>query len=99
MDQKRILWIVAATGLFLIVVIGFATILSSPVLQNNPNLESLQGNGKTWIKGEIQGSSVTTPSQNNVALSTNTNENEASSNNEAKNQLAKDNNQTILFFS
>ena len=95
MDQKRILWIVAATGLFLIVVIGFATILSSPVLQNNPNLESLQGNGKTWIKGEIQGSSVTTPSQNNVALSTNTNENEASSNNEAKNQLAKDNNQTI----
>ena len=54
MDQKRILWIVAASGLFLLVVVGVALFLSAPMTQAQHNLENLQANGNTWIKGEVK---------------------------------------------
>jgi cell division protein FtsN len=54
MDQKRILWIVAASGLFLLVVVGVALFLSAPMTQAQHNLETLQANGNTWIKGEVK---------------------------------------------
>ena len=40
MDQKRILWIVAASGLFLLVVVGVALFLSAPMTQAQHSLES-----------------------------------------------------------
>lgn len=54
MDQKRILWIVAASGLFLLVVVGVALFLSAPVTQSQQSLGSLQAKGNTWIKGEVK---------------------------------------------
>ena len=42
MDQKRILWIVAASGLFLLVVVGVALFLASPKTLDQQNLGSLQ---------------------------------------------------------
>lgn len=44
MDQKRILWIVASVGIFLLVVIGAALILYAPVRNSDPVLASLQTN-------------------------------------------------------
>ena len=54
MDQKRILWIVAASGIFLLVVVGVAMFLSAPQIQTQQTLASLQGTGNTWIKGEVK---------------------------------------------
>ena len=54
MDQKRILWIVAASGVFLLVVVGVALFLSAPQVQAQQTLASLQGTGNTWIKGEVK---------------------------------------------
>ena len=54
MDQKRILWIVAASGIFLLVVVGVAMFLSAPQIQTQQTLASLQGTGNTWIKGEVR---------------------------------------------
>ena len=54
MDQKRILWIVAASGLFLLVVVGVALFISAPQTQTRQGLDSLQANGNTWIKGEVK---------------------------------------------
>lgn len=54
MDQKRILWIVAASGVFLLVVVGVALFFSAPQIQTQQTLASLQGTGNTWIKGEVR---------------------------------------------
>ena len=54
MDQKRILWIIVASGLFLLVVVGVALYLSAPQTQNHQSLDSLQLSGNTWIKGEVK---------------------------------------------
>lgn len=48
MDQKRILWIVAAVGLFLLVVIGFALILYTPVKASQPVVTSIQSTNDIW---------------------------------------------------
>ena len=69
MDQKRILWIVAASGLFLLVVVGVALFLSAPMTQAQHGLESLQANGNTWIKGEVKNP---TQNENQVVDSTET---------------------------
>ncbi|MBE6350312.1 MAG: hypothetical protein E7062_06140 [Spirochaetaceae bacterium] len=42
MDQKRILWIAAAVGIFLLVVVGAALILYSPSLNAEPVMVSVQ---------------------------------------------------------
>lgn len=57
MDQKRILWIVAASGVFLLVVVGVALFLSAPA-QTQPSLNTLQTSGNTWIKGEVKNPTV-----------------------------------------
>lgn len=48
MEQKRTLWIIAAVGVFLLVVIGAALILSSPVQTQDPSIASLQVQNDTW---------------------------------------------------
>lgn len=48
MEQKRTLWIIAAVGVFLLVVIGAALILSSPVQSQDPSIASLQVQNDTW---------------------------------------------------
>lgn len=56
MDQKRILWITAAVGVFLLVVIGAALILYSPAQQKSasmaaePAIASIQAQGDTWVR-------------------------------------------------
>lgn len=59
MEQKRVLWIVAAVGLFLLVVIGTALLISSPSKNSQPSLSTLQG-GNSWIlsDGVISSSST-----------------------------------------
>ena len=48
MEQKRILWIVAAVGLFLLVVVGFALILYSPDQRQDPIITSNQSTNDIW---------------------------------------------------
>ena len=48
MEQKRILWIVAAVGLFLLVVVGFALILYSPSQNQDPIITSNQSTNDIW---------------------------------------------------
>lgn len=48
MEQKRILWIVAAVGLFLLVVVGFALILYSPSQKQDPIITSNQSTNDIW---------------------------------------------------
>lgn len=48
MDQKRILWIVAAVGLFLLVVIGFALILYTPTKTSQSVVTSTQSTNDIW---------------------------------------------------
>ena len=48
MEQKRILWIVAAVGLFLLVVVGFALILYSPAQKQDPIITSNQSTNDIW---------------------------------------------------
>ena len=70
MDQKRILWIIVASGLFLLVVVGVALYLSAPQTQNHQSLDSLQLSGNTWIKGEVKNpESVNTQLVQNVEVS------------------------------
>ena len=42
MDQKQTLWIIAAVGIFLLVVIGAALILYSPAMQTEPAVTAVQ---------------------------------------------------------
>ena len=65
MDQKRILWIVAASGIFLLVVVGVAMFLSAPQIQTQQTLASLQGTGNTWIKGEVKNPEINVPNTDN----------------------------------
>lgn len=48
MEQKRTLWIIAAVGVFLLVVIGAALILYSPTQTVEPSIASLQVQNDTW---------------------------------------------------
>lgn len=50
MEQKRILWIIAAVGVFFLVVIGAALILYSPTQATDPAIASLQIQNDTWIR-------------------------------------------------
>lgn len=50
MEQKRVLWIVAAVGLFLLVVIGTALILYSPTQQNKSTFTNLQATSDFYAK-------------------------------------------------
>ncbi len=59
MEQKRVLWIVAAVGLFLLVVIGAALLISNPV-QNTTHLTALEGNGSLWINTDGRTATVYT---------------------------------------
>ena len=54
MEQKRVLWIVAAVGLFLLVVIGTALWISSPSNKSQPALNTLQYGGNAWSRNESQ---------------------------------------------
>ena len=42
MEQKQTLWIIAAVGIFLLVVIGAALILYSPAMQTEPAVTAVQ---------------------------------------------------------
>ena len=68
MDQKRILWIVAASGIFLLVVVGVAMFLSAPQIQTQQTLASLQGTGNTWIKGEVKNPEINVPKDNTLFI-------------------------------
>lgn len=48
MEQKRILWIVASVGLFLLVVVGFALILYSPTQRQDPVITNNQSTNDIW---------------------------------------------------
>lgn len=50
MEQKRIFWIVAAVGVFLLVVVGAALILYTPVRPKDPILTAGQYDSDTWLK-------------------------------------------------
>ena len=52
MEQKRILWIIAAVGVFLLAVIGAALILCSPTQTVDSSIASLQVQNDTWTKPE-----------------------------------------------
>ena len=78
MEQRRILWIVAAVGLFLLVVVGFALILYSPTKNQDPIITQNQSTNDIWASTQnaipidpnyqtpnLQG----TPLENIVALS------------------------------
>ncbi len=59
MEQKRVLGIVAAVGLFLLVVIGAAMLVYSPV-QTNTKLTALEANGSLWINTDGRTATVYT---------------------------------------
>ena len=48
MEQKRILWIVASVGLFLLVVVGFALILYSPTQRQDTVITNNQSTNDIW---------------------------------------------------
>lgn len=48
MDQKKTLWILIATGIFLAVVIGAAVMISGNLVKNEPKIETL-GSSDYWI--------------------------------------------------
>ncbi len=54
MEQKRVLWIVAAVGLFLLVVIGTALWISSPLNKMQPSLSTVQVAGNSWSRSNSQ---------------------------------------------
>lgn len=49
MEQKKILWIIASVGVFLLVVMGAALIINRPAQGVEPTLSSLQSTNDTWI--------------------------------------------------
>ena len=54
MEQKRVLWIAAAVGLFLLVVIGTALSLYSPLKTAEPTLNTLQADSGAWIRPGLE---------------------------------------------
>lgn len=63
MEQKRVLWIVAAVGLFLLVSIGTALIVYHPSQNQTPVLNSQQMSSSTWTR---EGSSATPATAQNA---------------------------------
>lgn len=61
MEQKRVLWIVAAVGLFLSVTIGTALIVYRPARNQTPVLNSQQLSSSTWIRENPAPAAVQTP--------------------------------------
>ncbi len=59
MEQKRIFWIVAAVGVFLLVVVGAALILYTPVRPKAPTLTAGQYDSDTWLKVQPTQTTVT----------------------------------------
>ncbi|MBO5691804.1 MAG: hypothetical protein J6R96_08115, partial [Spirochaetaceae bacterium] len=53
MEQKKILWIIASVGVFLLVVMGAALIINRPTQGVEPSLASLQSNNDTWVMPPI----------------------------------------------
>ena len=53
MEQKKILWIIASVGVFLLVVMGAALIINRPAQGVEPSLASLQSNNDTWVMPPI----------------------------------------------
>lgn len=53
MEQKKILWIIASVGVFLLVVMGAALIINRPAQGVEPTLSSLQSNNDTWVMPPI----------------------------------------------
>lgn len=53
MEQKKILWIIASVGVFLLVVMGAALIINRPAQGVEPSLASLQSNNDTWVMSPI----------------------------------------------
>ena len=97
MDQKRILWIVAASGLFLLVVVGVALFLASPKTLDQQNLGSLQATGNTWIKGEVKNPDLysVTETENIVSIETNDSINDSATQDNKTLQTVMDENKTI----
>lgn len=62
MEQKRVLWIVAAVGLFLLVSIGTALIIYHPAKNQTPVLNS-QAGSVTWTRESPASSQSATPAQ------------------------------------
>ncbi|MDR1785423.1 MAG: SPOR domain-containing protein [Spirochaetaceae bacterium] len=54
MEEKRILWIAAAVGMFLLVVIGAALILYTPGKEDEPAVASSPFNGTIWMGGDAE---------------------------------------------
>lgn len=52
MEQKRTLWIVAAAGVFLLVVVGAALILYSPSLSKNDQVQTYYNPRDGWTNGQ-----------------------------------------------
>lgn len=59
MEQKKILWIIASVGVFLLVVMGAALIINRPAQGVEPALASLQSPNDTWVMTPAN----TTPAQ------------------------------------
>ena len=53
MEQKKILWIIASVGVFLLVVMGAALIINRPAQAVEPALASLQSPDDTWIMSPV----------------------------------------------
>jgi len=60
MEQKRVLWIVAAVGLFLLVVIGTALWISSPINKTQPSLSPVEIAGSSWSRSNAQAQATNT---------------------------------------
>ena len=59
MEQKRTLWIILASGIFLLVVIGAAVILYAPAMNRNTNARALRDSGEIWVSPGLSSSSST----------------------------------------
>lgn len=62
MEQKKTLWIIAAVGVFLLVVIGAALILYSPTQTVESSIASLQVQNDTWTLPNASGKINQSPS-------------------------------------
>ncbi len=70
MEQKKTLWIVAAAGIFLLVVVGAALILYSPSLHQGSEMMSGFDPSTGWISSTKQG--ATPVPENNIVFQTET---------------------------
>ena len=68
MEQKRVLWIAAAVGLFLLVVIGTALSLYSPLKTAEPTLNTLQADSGAWIRPGLETAAYQEPASTSPAI-------------------------------